>query len=339
VSAPDDLKPLAGIRVLTLEQFASAPYGSMFLADLGAEVIKVENAATGGDAARYAGPYPLGPADSEYFQGWNFNKRSVALDLSSEDGRRAFEHLVGGAQAVMNNLRGDVPGKLGLDYAHLSAINPAIVCLHISAYGRDNERASRPGYDYLMQAEAGLMSLTGEPDRAPARFGTSTIDYMSGLTGVVGLLACLMRAGQTGRGCDVDVSLFDVALHQLNYVATWYLNEGHVSTRAERSAHFSVGPVQTYPTADGWVYVMCMTDKFWNALVQGLERHDLRTEPQFATPELRCRHRHALSVQLDAEFAKHSTEHWLKTSGSCCPSRRSTPCRRLSTAPLPRAWG
>lgn len=318
-ATPEALRPLRGIRVLALEQFASAPYGSMFLAALGAEVIKVENALTGGDAARHAGPYTLGTADSEYFQGWNLNKRSVTLDLTSAEGRRALEDLVAGAHAVLDNLRGDVPAKLGLDYASLSAVNPAIVCLHISAYGRDNERAARPGYDYLMQAEAGLMSLTGEPGGPPARFGTSTIDYMSGMTGIVGLLACLIRARETGRGCDVDVSLFDVALHQLNYVATWYLNEGHVSSRTERSAHFSVGPVQTYPTSDGWVYVMCMTEKFWGALVEALARPDLRSDPRFATPELRHRNRQALGACLDAEFAKRSTAHWLSALGELLP--------------------
>lgn len=312
-------KPLAGLRVLALEQFASAPYGSMFLADLGAEVIKVENAARGGDAARHAGPYRLGAADSEYFQGWNLNKLSVVLDLDSPQDRKAFERLVADAHAVVDNLRGDVPSRLGTDYASLCAINPAIVCLHISAYGRDNERAARPGYDFLMQAEAGLMSLTGDPAGPPARFGTSTIDYMSGLTGVVGLLACILRARETGKGCDVDVSLFDVALHQLNYIATWYLNEGLRSSRIERSAHFSVGPVETYRTADGWVYVMCMTDKFWNALIEGLGRGDLASDARFATPEARHRHREALASDLDAEFAKQPTAHWLARLGERLP--------------------
>jgi crotonobetainyl-CoA:carnitine CoA-transferase CaiB-like acyl-CoA transferase len=319
VSASAALKPLEGVRVLTLEQFASAPYGTMFLADLGAQVIKVENAATGGDAARHAGPYRLGAADSEYFQGWNLNKRSVLLDLEAAEDRAAFEQLVAGSHAVVNNLRGDVPAKLRIDYASLRAVNPAIVCLHISAYGRDNERAGRPGYDYLMQAEAGLMSLTGEPDGPPARFGTSTIDYMSGMTGVVGLLACLLRARETGKGCDIDVSLFDVALHQLNYVATWYLNEGLRSSRTERSAHFAVGPVETYPTANGWVYLMCMTEKFWRELLEGLGRTELASDPRFATPELRHRHREALRPCLESEFVKRPTAHWLDLLGQRLP--------------------
>src|SRR5262245_41035583 len=131
----------------------------------------------------------------------------------------------------MNNLRGDQPEKLGLDYRSLAAVSPAIVCLHISAYGRDNSRKAWPGYDFLMQAEAGLMSLTGEPDGPPTRFGPSIIDYMTGTTSMVGLLACMLAAQRTGRGCDVDVSLYDVALHQLGYAGTWYLNGGGPAAR------------------------------------------------------------------------------------------------------------
>ncbi|MGH8704476.1 MAG: CaiB/BaiF CoA transferase family protein, partial [Burkholderiales bacterium] len=239
------MKPLQGVRVLAVEHFGAAPYGTMFLAGLGAEVIKIENRAAGGDPGRSTGPHLLGRGDSQYFQSWNLGKRSIALDLRSGADRRAFRKLVPGAQAVVNNLRGDRAAKLGLDYRGLARINPAIVCLHISAYGRDNERASWPGYDYLMQAEAGLMSLTGEPGGAPSRFGTSIIDCLAGMTGAAALLACLLRARQTGRGCDVDTCLFDVALHQLSYAATWYLNEGEVSTRLPRSAHLSVAPVQT----------------------------------------------------------------------------------------------
>jgi crotonobetainyl-CoA:carnitine CoA-transferase CaiB-like acyl-CoA transferase len=212
MSAPP--RPLSGTRILSLEQFGAGPYGTMFLAALGAEVIKIENPVIGGDPARYSGPYLLGEADSQYFQSWNMNKRSVALDIKSEAGRAAFLHLVAGADAVVNNLRGDLPAQLGLDYATLSHTRPAIVCVHISAYGRDSERAAWPGYDYLMQAESGLMSLTGEPEGPPSRFGApSLIDHMTGMTAMVGLLAGLLQARTSGRGCDVDLSLLDVALH------------------------------------------------------------------------------------------------------------------------------
>jgi crotonobetainyl-CoA:carnitine CoA-transferase CaiB-like acyl-CoA transferase len=314
------MKLLNGIRIVSIEQFGAAPYGTMFLADLGAEVIKVENAAIGGDPARKTGPYFLGAGDSEYFQTWNMNKKSVALDLKSPGGREALMRLVDGADAVVNNLRGDLAAKMGLDYAALSKRKPSIVCLHISAYGRDNERASWPGYDYLMQAESGIMDLTGEPDGPPARIGApSMIDHCTGLTATVGLLSALISARSTGKGCDVDTCLFDVALHQLGYSAIWYLNEGHRSERQHRSAHFSVAPVQTFPTADGWIFVMCMTDKFWAALLGVLGREDLLGDPRFATPKARHDNVEALSGVLDAEFRKRPTSHWMSVLAGVLP--------------------
>jgi crotonobetainyl-CoA:carnitine CoA-transferase CaiB-like acyl-CoA transferase len=313
-------KPLAGVRILSAEQFAAGPYGTMFLACLGAEVIKIENPAIGGDPARYGGPFMLGTADSQYFQSWNLGKRSLELDLKSESGRVAFHELVAGADAVVNNLRGDLPATLGLDYAALSRIKPSIVCVHISAYGRDTSRASWPGYDYLMQAESGLMHLTGEPDGPPARFGApSVIDHITGMTAMVGLLAAILQARDSGRGCDVDVSLLDVALHQLGYAAIWYLNEGLQPSRQSRSAHFSVGPVQTLRTQDGWIFIMCMTDKFWLALVDALERADLKSDPRFATPGLRGQNREALTQILDAQFARSPTSYWLRVLNGRLP--------------------
>jgi len=305
------MRPLEGLRILAIEQFGAGPYGTTFLSELGADVIKIENA-NGGDPARYTGPRLLGAADSEYFQSWNAGKRSITLDLKSPEGREAFEALVVESEAVVNNLRGDLPEKLAIDYASLKRLNPAIVCLHISAYGRDNERKAWPGYDYLMQAEAGLMSITGEPNSPPSRFGPSIVDYMTGVVGMLGLLSCLMQARRTGKGCDVDTCLFDVALHQLGYTATWFLNHGDVTERMPRSSHFSVAPVQTFPTADGWVFVMCMTEKFWTGLTSALNRNDLLQDPRFASPEARRINREALSTVLDEEFRKATTAEWLK---------------------------
>jgi crotonobetainyl-CoA:carnitine CoA-transferase CaiB-like acyl-CoA transferase len=313
------MKPLEGIRILSLEQFAAGPYGTKFLADMGADVIKIENKNAGGDATRHIGPYLLGDQDSLYFQGWNTNKRSVTLDMKSPDDRRTFEALVASADAVVNNLRGDLPKSLKLDYNSLKHIKPDLVCLHISAYGRDNERASWPGYDFLMQAEAGLMDLTGDPDGEPARFGASVIDYMTGVTGMVGLLGALRRAEKTGQGGDVDTCLFDVAVHQLGYAATWYLNEGHKSRRQPRGAHLSAAPVQTFPTQDGWIYIMCMTEKFWLLLLDKLSRTDLASDPRFATASARVAHRDELTKVLDAEFQGASTAHWLSVLTNVLP--------------------
>jgi len=312
------MKPLQGIRILSVEQYAAGPYGTMFLAELGAEVIKVENAA-GGDPARYTGPHFAAEGEGEYFHTWNMGKQSVTLDLKSEAGQRTFRALAAGAHAVVNNLRGDQPKKLGLHYAALKSVNPALVCLHISAYGRGNERETWPGYDYLMQAESGLMSITGEPDGPPTRYGASGIDYMTGMTGMVGLLSCIMSAKQTGQGCDVDTCLFDVALHQLGYCGTWYLNHGDVTTRMQRSGHFSLAPVQTFPTADGWIFVMCMTQKFWTNLLEVMGRMDLAEQPDFADPRARYRNRQGLSDLLDTEFRKHSTDYWMQHLGGRLP--------------------
>jgi crotonobetainyl-CoA:carnitine CoA-transferase CaiB-like acyl-CoA transferase len=314
------MKPLHGVRIVSVEQFGAAPYGTMLLADLGAEVIKVENAAIGGDPSRKTGPYMLGANDSEYFQAFNSNKKSVALDLRSDEGKAALGDLIKGADALVNNLRGDLPAKMGLDYKTLASIKPSIVCVHLSAYGRDNERASWPGYDYLMQAESGLMALTGEPDGPPSRIGApSMIDQSSGLTAAVGLLSGIIQARATGKGCDVDTCLLDVAVHQLGYVATWYLNERHVSTRQRRSAHYSVAPVQTFPTADGWVFIMCMTDKFFAELVNAIGRPELISDPRFATQASRQAHRDALTEIIDGELSQKPTEHWLAKLNGVLP--------------------
>jgi crotonobetainyl-CoA:carnitine CoA-transferase CaiB-like acyl-CoA transferase len=313
------MKPLGGMRVLTLEQFGAGPYGSMFLADLGAEVIKVENAATGGDAGRHVGPHLLGENDSQYFQTWGSNKKSVTLDLKTDEGREAFRRLAASAEAIVNNLRGDQPEKLGLDYKTLKAVNPAIVCLHISAYGRDNARKGWPGYDFLMQAETGLMSLTGEPDGPPSRFGASMIDFMTGMTGIVGLLSCVMRARATGQGCDVDTCLFDVALHQLSYPAVWYLNGGDMPTRLARSSHQSLTPVQTVRTKDGWIYVMCMMDKFWEELARRIGRAELIEDARFSSAAARLANRPALTGELDAAMSQRTTAEWLEILSGAAP--------------------
>jgi crotonobetainyl-CoA:carnitine CoA-transferase CaiB-like acyl-CoA transferase len=314
------MKPLQGVRIVSVEQFGAAPYGTMLLADLGAEVIKIENAAINGDPARKTGPYFLGPNDSEYFQAFNINKKSVAIDLRSAEGKEMLGKLIATADALVNNLRGDLPAKMGLDYKTLSSSNPKLVCVHVSAYGRDNERASWPGYDYLMQAESGLMDLTGEPNGPPSRIGApSMIDQTTGLTMAVGLLSAVIQARSTGKGCDVDTCLLDVALHQLGYVATWYLNEGLVSTRQPRSAHFSVAPVQTFPTADGWVFIMCMTDKFWSELLAAIGRTDLASDSRFTTQSFRQANRDALMEAIDSEMKKQSTAFWLKRLNGVLP--------------------
>ncbi len=302
--------PLAGFRILTAEQYGAAPYGTLFLAQLGAEVIKIEPP-QGGDTARAVGPHYFREGESLYFQTFNAGKRSLTLDLRRPEGQAVLHRLVKGAHAVANNLRGDIPSRLGLDYKALAAHNPAIVCAHLSSYGRDNPRAAWPGYDYLMQAEAGFLALTGEPDAPPTRFGLSVVDFMTGAQMTIGLLAALLAAQRTGKGCDVDVDLLSVALHQTSYPAIWYLNEGDEVGRAPRSAHPSVTPSQLFMAADGWIFAMAQLPKFWTVLTELIGRPDLAADPRFTDYEARLANRAQLTQELDAVFGQQPVAHWL----------------------------
>ncbi len=303
------MKPLAGIRILAIEQFGAGPYGSMYLAELGAEVIKIENRATGGDPSRQSGSVTLAEDDSAYFQAFNLAKKSVTLNLKSDEGRSLFHDLVRKSDVVWNNLRGSQPAKMGLDYKTLKEVKADIICTHISAYGRDNDRAEWPGYDYLMQAECGFLSVTGEPGTPPSRFGLSMIDFMTGVVAALGCVAALLaRTNQGGR--DVDISLFDVALHQLTYPGTWYLNHGIETGRVARSAHPYNTPVQLFKTRNGWIFIMCMTDKFWQLLVERIQHPELADDPRFNSMAARAENRDALTAALDDIFETEETDHW-----------------------------
>ncbi|GBE43380.1 E-cinnamoyl-CoA:R-phenyllactate CoA transferase [bacterium BMS3Bbin10] len=312
--------PLEGVRVLAVEQYGAGPFGTLFLADQGAEVIKIENPNTGGDFARDVGPYFFTADDSEFFHAYNRNKKSLGLDLSKPEGQAVFHDLVKGADAVASNLRGDVPGKLGLTYEALKEFNPKIVCAHLSAYGREGSRSNWPGFDYLMQAEAGFFSLTGEPDTPPARFGLSVVDQMTGLALAYALLAGLTGARASGEGRDMDVSLFDIAMCNTAYPAIWYLNEGHVQERLPRSAHPSLTPCQLYTSKDGWIYIMCNKEKFWPSLCRALGRDGWAEDSRFARFKDRLENREVIQELLDDVLAAKTTAEWLELFAGDVPA-------------------
>ncbi len=321
--------PLEGLRVIAIEHYGAGPYGTGFLADLGADLIKIENRKTGGDVSRHVGPHHLGEADSQFFQAFNRNKRSLSLDLKHPDGKTVFQKLVATADGLINNLRGDQPKKLGLRHADLLEYNPAIVCAHVSAYGNEGERASWPGYDFLMQAEAGFLGLSGEPDGPPARMGLSIVDYMTGVTSCLALLAGINQAKQTGKGRDLEISLYDVAMHQLSYPAVWYLNQGDVTERLPRSGHPFIVPSQLYRTQDGWIFIMAQTEKFWFALCDIVDQPEWKDDPRFQGYEGRHENRDELTLMLDRVLIKNSTAHWLDAFAGQVPSG---PVNDLSTA-------
>ena len=311
--------PLDGVRILAVEQYGAGPFGTQHLADLGAEVIKIENPLDGGDVGRQVGPFFFDKGDSHFHQSFNRNKKSITLNLKHPEGREILRELTRDADAVFNNLRGDLPAKLGLDYASLKDVNPKIVCVHLSAYGRDGERSKWPGYDYLMQAEAGYLSLTGEPDGPPARFGISIIDMMTGTMSALALVSGVMGARATGEGRDMDVSLFDVAMHNLNYLATWYLNENQVTGRSPRSAHPSLTPSQLYRTKDGWIFIMCNKEKFFGVLAEAVGRPEWTSDPRFIDFSARLKNRNELTRELDAALMAENTETWLARLGGKVP--------------------
>jgi len=318
------LAVLTGVRVLAVEQYGAGPFGTQALADLGAEVIKIENPRDGGDVSRGLGPYfdaRLGEtAESLFFQSLNRNKKSVALDLGAPEGYEAFCALARGADALACNLRGDVPERLGLTHAHMKKVNPALVCCFLTAYGRDGTRAAWPGYDYLVQAETGYFSLNGDPDAQPARFGLSVVDFMTGQSMALALVAGVLQARQTGLGQDLDVCLYDVGLTNTNYLAAWALNAGHQASRQPRSGHPTLVPCQLFRTQDGWIYIMANKEKFFPALCEELEVPELARDPRFRRFSDRLVHRAELSEALDAAFMARPTAAWLDRLAGIVPA-------------------
>ena len=302
--------PLADVRILAVEQFGAGPWGTLQLADLGAEVIKVEDPGSGGDVGRYVPPFQEGE-HSLFFETFNRNKKSLSLDLRHPDARAVFEDLVRVSDVVYSNLRGDQPLRLRLTYEDLKGVNPRIVCCSLSGFGMTGPRASEGGYDYMMQGLAGWMSLTGDPDGPPTKSGLSLVDLSGGYASAIAVLAGLWRARRDGVGCDCDVSLFETALHELMYVGTWSASRGYTTPRRRNSAHPSIMPFQNFPTADGWIVVACPKEKFWVALCDAIGRPELAADSQFADFAARDRNRDELEPILEAVFRRRTSKEWL----------------------------
>jgi succinate---hydroxymethylglutarate CoA-transferase len=317
-------RPLEGFRILSVEQYGAGPFGTQHLADMGAEVIKIENHRLGGDYARELGPYFTEGAekgnDSQFYQSINRNKKSVSIDLASPEGKSVFSRLAATADGVANNLRGDVPEKLGLTYEALSKYNKAIVCAHCSAYGREGPRADWPGYDFLMQAEAGYFHMSGEPDTPPTRMGLSVVDFMGGTYMALGLLAGIMGAQKTGTGRDIDVNLYDTALSNLSYLGVWALNSDYNPARVARSAHASLVPCQLYKTADSWIYIMCNKEKFWTNLCHEISKPEWIQDVRFADFSKRFEHRDLLTGLIDEALSADTSEKWLERFSGKVPA-------------------
>jgi crotonobetainyl-CoA:carnitine CoA-transferase CaiB-like acyl-CoA transferase len=304
--------PLDGLRILAATQLGAGPFGMMFLGDLGAEVIKIEDPSSAGDEARRVPPFADPDAhDGLYYQAFNRGTRSLTLNLRHPEGQALLRRLVGRVDAVFNNLRGDLPAALGLDYAALRDANPRVVCCSLTGFGRTGPRRGEPAYDYLLQAYAGFMSVTGEPDAPPTKCGVSIVDFAGGMLAALAVMIGLHRARATGVGCDVDVSLLDAALSMLNYMGLWSLNRAWRPVRHPLGQHQSLIPSQTFRTADGWLVIMVMKEKFWQRLVECLELPVLGDDPRFRTFADRLEHREALIPLVEDAFRRRTTAEWL----------------------------
>jgi crotonobetainyl-CoA:carnitine CoA-transferase CaiB-like acyl-CoA transferase len=280
----------------------------MTLADLGADVVKIEHP-VGGDETRSWGP-PFVGDESAYFLSVNRGKRSVALDLKDAEGRELALELCGRADVVVENFRPGGAARLGLDYDAVKQRRPDVVYCTISGFGRREPR-DRPGYDFTVQAESGLMSITGEPDGAPMKVGVAVVDVLAGLNAATAILAALHRRERDGEGDLIEVSLLDSAFAALVNVAVGALATGE-EPRRYGNAHPSIVPYQPFGTADGRLVVAAANDGLFRKLCEALERSDLAADERYATNDARVRNRESLVAELESIFAARDTEQWLR---------------------------
>jgi len=314
--------PLEGLRILAISTYGAGPYSTMHLADLGAEVIKIEDPETKGDISRYVVPYAK-EQDSLFYQTFNRNKKSITLNLRVPEAMEIFRKLVKVSDVVFSNMRGDQPKKRGLTYDALKDVNPKIVCVSLSGFGMSGQRMKEPGYDYMIQGLAGWMDLTGDPEGPPTKSGLSMVDFSTGIVASLAIMVGVYSAQKSGVGCDMDISLFDTAISLLTYPAVWHLNGGYMPTRLADSAHPTIVPSQNFKTQNGYMVVMCQKDNFWFNLCDALERKDLAEDERFKTLKSRYENKEILLPILKKAFLEKTTDEWIalltEKNVPCCP--------------------
>lgn len=302
------LPPLDSIRVIDLTQFLSGPHCTQILADLGAEVIKIESPE--GDLSRHIPPHFIG-ADSLYYMSVNRGKQSVCINLKSDEGRKIARDLISTADVVVDNFRPGVLTRLGLDHVELRAENPRLVWCSISGFGQDGPYRDKPAYDMIVQALSGGMSMTGEPGRASVRAGIPIGDLSAGMYAAIAISSALYRRGESGRGDYIDVSMLDCQVAMLSYQAAYYLFSGKVPGH-QGSAHDSIPTYRSFRAAGGGeLVVTANTDRMWQGLCRVLGREDLLADPRFASNLERFENRDVLLPELEAAFLSRRVEEWL----------------------------
>jgi len=314
--APDSIDrsrtgPLAGLRVLDLTRILAGPYCTMQLGDLGADVVKVEP--PGGDDTRTWGP-PFTAGESAYYLSPNRNKRGIQLDLSTPEGQAAVRHLAARADVLVENFKHGTMERWGLGYeAELAPANPGLVYCSITGYGHTGPSAHLPGYDPVIEALCGLMSITGQADGPPTKLGVALVDIIAGHQATIGILAALTHRDRTGEGQRVDVSLFESALSMLSYQATAYLTSGTLAQR-HGSAHRAIVPVDAFATRDGTVMICAGNDRQFRKLCSALGSPELADDPRFATNPARVVHRAEVTAALAARIAPWTRDELVRAA-------------------------
>lgn len=302
------MHPLEGIRVLDLTRVLAGPYCTMLLGDLGAEVIKIEQPERGDDARSF-GPFIEG--QSAYFLSLNRNKKSVALDLKSPQGKEVFTRLVARADVLVENFRPGTLDKLGFPWARLQAINPRLICARISGFGQTGPYRARPAYDIIVQAMGGIMSITGQPGGMPTRVGTSIGDLTAALFTTVGILAALEARAVTGRGQEIDVSMLDCQVAILENAIARYQVTGEVPAPLG-NRHPSITPFTTVRTQDGYLVIALGNDGLWQKFCMLVGHPELGADPRFGTNKDRTENWEHLAPLLEQIFQERPSAEWMQ---------------------------
>lgn len=299
---------LSDVIVVDLSRVFAGPYCTMMLGDLGATVIKVEQPGKGDDTRQFGPPYTAG--ESAYYLGLNRNKHSILIDFSKPEGKQRLLNLIKDAAVLVENFRPGTLARQGLGYEDLHAAYPGLIYCSISGYGESGPYRSRPGYDFVAQAESGLMSVTGEIDGEPQRVGSPVGDQSAGMYACIAILAALRVRDHTGKGQHIDISLLDSAVSLLGNVSSNYLISGEEAVRYG-NGHPNIVPYQAFRTRNGYIVVSCGNDRLYQSFCHLIGRDDLAADPRFATNPQRVRNRRELIPQLQEQFLQRDSEEWL----------------------------
>ncbi len=314
------MAPLDGLRVVDLTRVVAGPFCTMMLGDMGAEVLKIEEPKHGDDSRAWA---PLISGTGSFFLALNRSKKSVALDLKTSEGVHALRRLVESADVLIENFRPGSLAELGFDYPAMAALNPRLIYCSISGYGQSGPSAPLPGYDAVIQGEAGIMDMTGFPDGAPARVGVAITDYLAGLYAVQGILLALTDRHTSGLGQHVDIALFEAMLSVMRLPLSVLLATGVTPTRVGND-HLNIAPYEPLRAKDGLIIVAVANPGLWGRFCEAIERPALRDDPRFRTNTDRVANRQALKQEIESAFNDQTVEELSRRFEA-----KNVPCGRV----------